>query len=434
MRSIKSKNQPLRTAIQITVFLLIAALAVIKYLKEQGIAIPIPEVSLHAVCPFGGVVTIYEYIKSGQFLPKLHSAAFVLMGIGMVVALLFGPIFCGYACPMGSFQEWIGKLGKKLLGKRYGKLISGKADKALRYLRYAMLALVLYQTALAGKLVFANVDPYYALFNFYSGEVALTALLALTAVTLLSFFVERPFCKYFCPYGALLGLTNLIRIFPVRRSAPTCINCKKCDKACPMQIKVSTGGAVRNHQCISCHKCLSGDACPVEDTVTISTNSVRRRVRVKPQIAVLISALIVIAGVFTSYATGYWATESDKIPQKLDVAAGEYDPADIRGSYTFGEISSLYGVSLADLADAFLLDKASAAEFQVKALKDTFSGSAVEIGTSAVRMFVAYYKGLPYTPTEENYLPAPAAAILLARGTMTAEQEAYLRAHTFIAP
>ena len=103
-----------------------------------------------------------------------------------------------------------------------------------------------------------------------TGEVALTAILILIAVTALSLFVERPWCKYFCPYGALLGLFNLIRVFPIRRREETCINCKKCDTACPMNITVSTKDAVRNHQCITCHECLSGLACPVENTVVVA--------------------------------------------------------------------------------------------------------------------------------------------------------------------
>ena len=130
--------------------------------------------------------------------------------------------------------------------------------------------MVLWQTAVAGKLVFQDVDPYYALFNFLTGEVAISALVVLGVVTVLSLFVERPWCRWLCPYGALLGLFNKIRLFPVRRNAKTCIHCKKCDKACPMGIEVSAKGAVRDARCITCHECLSGNACPVENTVTIS--------------------------------------------------------------------------------------------------------------------------------------------------------------------
>ena len=265
-----SRIRILRAVVQWTMFVFVAALAVVKYLKETGVVIPLPEISLHAVCPFGGVVTVYEFLSSGSLVPKLHTAALVLMSLGLVVAFFFGPIFCGYFCPLGTMQEWIGKLGKKIFKKKYGKLIPPAADKVMRYLRYVVLIAVVYQTAAAAKLVFVEVDPYYALFNFFTREVAWTAIAVLLGTMVLSLFVERPWCKYLCPYGALLGLFNLIRVFPVRRREETCINCKKCDAACPMQIKVSTGKAVRDHQCISCHECLSGAACPVKDTVIVS--------------------------------------------------------------------------------------------------------------------------------------------------------------------
>lgn len=272
MQTKLKKKFILRRAVQIVFFALVAMLALVKGLKDSGVAIAfLPEISLHAVCPFGGVVTIYDFFTTGAFLPKLHSAAFILMALGLVVAVFFGPIFCGYVCPLGSYQEWIGRLGRRLFPRRYGKLISPAADRALGYLRYGVLAVTVYQTAVAGTLVFQAVDPYYALFNFLTGEVALSALILLLAVTVLSLFIERPWCRYLCPYGALLGLFNLIRIFPVRRKASSCIHCGRCDQVCPMKIDVSKSTAVRDPRCISCYQCLSGNACPVADTVTIST-------------------------------------------------------------------------------------------------------------------------------------------------------------------
>lgn len=261
----------IRPAVQIFFFLLVALTTAGKALSEAGINLPfLSDVSLHAICPFGGVVSIYNFVTVGTFVQKIHESAFVLMGIVLVLSVLFGPAFCGWVCPFGSLQEWIGKLGRKLFDKRYNNLIPPRVDRVLRYLRYVVLALVVYMTATTAKLMFQEIDPYYALFNFYTGEVTVAAFTVLGLTMALSLVVERPWCKYACPYGALLGVFNLFRLFGIRRKASSCINCGACDRACPMNIKVSTAKTVRNHQCISCMKCTSEQACPVPETVIVA--------------------------------------------------------------------------------------------------------------------------------------------------------------------
>ncbi len=271
MNAKKSKAGTWRTMTQVSVLVLVFSISISKWLAEKGIRIPfLPDASLHAVCPFGGVATIYEFATSGSFIQKIHNSSFILMILGMIVALLFGALFCGYICPFGTFQEWIGKIGRRLFPKKYNCFVPQKLDNLLRYLRYGVLAMVLYQTAVTAKLLFQSVDPYYALFNFFTSEVALSAYIALGVITVLSLFIERPWCKYFCPYGALLGLFNRFRIFKIRRNKDTCVGCKKCDAVCPMNIEVSTSNMVNDHQCISCHQCTSEISCPINDTVTIS--------------------------------------------------------------------------------------------------------------------------------------------------------------------
>lgn len=268
----KSKARRLRRGIQIGFFLLIALIAVNHTLAEYGIEIPIiGSASLHALCPFGGVVSIYQVATNGEFAQKIHESSWILMWIGFIVALLFGPAFCGWVCPFGSIQEWIGKIGRRLFKKRYNTFVPARLDAVLRYLRYVVLAAVLYLTVASGTLIFADVDPYFALFNLWTGEVATGAIVVLGVVLVLSLFVERPFCKYACPYGAVLGLFNLVRVFAIRRNAETCINCSLCDRACPMNINVSGKTTIRHHQCISCLECTSEVACPVKETVTVET-------------------------------------------------------------------------------------------------------------------------------------------------------------------
>jgi polyferredoxin len=265
----KIKNKS-RFYVQLFFFVFIALIVLNHQLEETGVTIPfIPGLSLHAICPFGGVETLYSFITFDQFLPKLHESTLVLFGLVMISSILFGPMLCSYVCPLGTIQEWIGRIGRKLFKGKYNHFIPHKLDSYLRYLRYLSFLAVLYFTINSLTLAFLEVDPYYALFNFYTGEVALGALLVLILTLTLSLFVERPWCKYACPFGAVLGVTNLVRIFPVKRKTQTCTSCKVCDKTCPMNIKVSEKKVVKDHQCIACHDCLSEISCTVEKTVVL---------------------------------------------------------------------------------------------------------------------------------------------------------------------
>lgn len=267
------KRNRVRKWIQIIFFTVAALIATNRGLAEAGKQIPfIGEASLHAICPFGGVVSIYNLITTGTLVKKIHESSIVLMLIVFISAILLGPLFCGWICPFGTFQEWISRIGRKIFKKKFNTFIPYKYDKYLRFLRYGVLIWVLLITAWSGKILFSDYDPYYALFQFWTGEVAVTAFIALITVIILSLFVERPFCKYACPYGAVLGLFNLIRIVPLRRNVSTCISCSACDKACSMNIPVSDTEKVNNHQCISCYECTSDDGvCPVPSTMEFST-------------------------------------------------------------------------------------------------------------------------------------------------------------------
>ena len=268
---VRKRAERLRLGVQILLFALILLISINHGLGESGKSIPVlSAASLHAVCPFGGVVSIYQYIGRGVFVQKVHESSFILMIIVFLLAILFGPVFCGWICPFGSFQEWLGKIGRKIFKKKYNRFLPYAIDKWLRFLRYLLLAWVVYMTAVSGKLIFADIDPYFALFNFWSGEAAIGGLIILGVVIILSIFVERPFCKYACPYGAVLGIFNLVRIFKIRRNEQTCTNCGACDRACPMNIEISKVKAVLNHQCITCLKCTSEQACPVGETIELT--------------------------------------------------------------------------------------------------------------------------------------------------------------------
>ncbi|MDC7124091.1 MAG: 4Fe-4S binding protein [Spirochaetales bacterium] len=404
----------IRKIVQIVFFVVIALIAVNHGLEKYGKTIPlVGSSSLHAVCPFGGVVSIYQFITEGSFVRMTHESSFILMIIVSVMAVFFGPAFCGWICPFGTLQELIGKLGRKLLGKRYNRIIPERLDRVLRYLRYFILVWVLFMTAVIGKVMFSSFDPYFTLFNFWTGHVAVSGLIILLITFLLSLLVERPYCKYACPYGAFLGLFNLFRIMPIRREKDTCISCGLCDKECPMNIKVSKSETIRNHQCISCMRCTSEQICPEDATVTLSILKKKRGVS-STQMAVILSIMF-IGGVALSMAFNLWNTESKKRPSRFTegVYLGYANPADIRGSFTLGNVSEAFGIDIKVLSEAFGVKSSNPSILKIKELESmTSSESDIHYGTDSIRLFVSRYKGVPYIPEEDTHLPLSAIRVL----------------------
>jgi hypothetical protein len=140
-------------------------------------------------------------------------------------------------------------------------------------------------------------------------------------------------------------------------------------------------------------------------------------------------------GIAFSSMMGWWATESTKQPATFTEGefAGQADPADIRGSYTFGDIEKSFDVTPEVLAQAFGITQDEPAVFAVKELEALYPDVGVEIGAASLRLFVAYYAGLPFdTTAQEVYLPEPAVDILLAKGNLQPDQIAYLEAHTVL--
>ena len=133
----KSKKKHLiRLAVQIFFLALIILISVNYFRSEQGLPpLLIGAPSLHAVCPFGGVVTIYTYFTQGTFIQKIYQSSITLMWLVLGLTLLFGPVFCGWICPFGNADYFISKIGKILFSTIQFNLPEF-VDKPLRYAKY----------------------------------------------------------------------------------------------------------------------------------------------------------------------------------------------------------------------------------------------------------------------------------------------------------
>jgi polyferredoxin len=218
-------------------------------------------------------------------------------------------------CPIGTLSELLARLGRRLFRKNF--VLWRWLDYPLRALKYLLLLFFVYAFAAMGEQALGLfIDGGYnrvadlKMYLFFA-HITPLALTVFAVLALASVLVEKFWCRYLCPYGALLGLAGFAAPWRVTRVKASCIDCELCTRACPSHIVVhrvgqrrqsADVGQVWSDECTSCMQCI--EACPVKDTLVLRT---RRRAPAVP--AWVIGALIVgVFGAVTGLGmlTGHW--------------------------------------------------------------------------------------------------------------------------------
>lgn len=273
----KPKIKNIRLTVQIIMLVTVTISALNHYLSTVDKAIPwVSESLFHYICPVCGVTSIYQFfVSSSLFVVKLKSSLGIIIGLAIMSAIIFGPVICGFICPFGAIQDLLSRIGRKIFKRKYNKFIPKKVDEKLKYLRYVVLVLTVLLTATSSVVLLEAINPYHSylsMFNRKFTTLGIIGLIILIIIICLSLIVQRPWCRYICPYGAFLGLFNKIKVFRVFRNKETCISCKKCTRECPMGIDVHEKIEVRSVSCISCMECVDQGVCPKKNTISFTSN------------------------------------------------------------------------------------------------------------------------------------------------------------------
>jgi polyferredoxin len=270
-------HQTLRRLMQLSFALFILYVTIVHVLAGESTAniTPSPE----AFCPFGGLETLYKYMTSGgSFVSHTHLSNLVVAAAVLITALLFRSAFCGWICPLGfiqdlfhNFSAWmqrrftrVRKTARAL--SSHGRPIWAFLDKYLRIIKYGVLVWAVTGAAIYGVMVFRDYDPWSALINI--AEFTFTpGIIVLALILIGSLFVERPWCRYACPLGAVSGLLGKLSPVYLKRDANSCTTCKICSKACPMGLQVHTATTITNLDCVSCLECVG--ECPREGAMQV---------------------------------------------------------------------------------------------------------------------------------------------------------------------
>jgi len=256
--------------------------------------------------PIGSLISLKKWILTGHF-DTVHPAALVLFLTFMAMALLARKSFCSFICPVGTLSEGGWKFGQRLLGRNFS--VWPDLDLSLQFVKYALLFFFV-KLILFGMPVFALEEfltaPYWAvadvrMLHFFT-NMSSTSMVVIATLSVLSVIYRNFWCRYLCPYGALLGLLGMLSPFKISRRQHKCIDCGACSRACPAQIDVQHKVRVHSPECTGCLTCVGN--CP--ESGALSMAFLKRPV---PGIVfVIVVVLLFGGGVLTGKLSGHWQT------------------------------------------------------------------------------------------------------------------------------
>ncbi|HSB33184.1 MAG TPA: 4Fe-4S binding protein, partial [Nitrospirota bacterium] len=216
--------------------------------------------------------------------------------------------FCGWICPVGTLSQYFWMAGEKIFGRNFR--ITGFSDTSLRSIKYVLMGFFLLAIGVMPMWSMAMffIGDYYKTVDvrmmMFFTEMSTVTMWVLIALAALSFLYKNVWCRYLCPYGALLGLASRLSPFKVRRNEEKCIHCHACTRHCPTHIDVENAAVVKSAECYGCLTCVS--RCPAEGALDLTVSTGKKVSVVKAWLfpVVLVALFYLVVGI--GMAAGKW--------------------------------------------------------------------------------------------------------------------------------
>lgn len=235
-----------RRLIQIITF---AAWLIVLFFVIQG-SIP----TTHAACPFASVCFGSMALHSIIVYP-------VTVLIGLLIAIstiILGRKFCGYICFFGTLQEYLYRLRKGR--KKYIHPLPQRVHILLSTLKYLVLLVTMFLAWSSLQFVYMKFCPAVAI--GHPARTGSAGIATLVIIVIGGFFVERFWCRYLCPYAALMNIFQYLgRLMKIKRqnifrNVAQSLQCRNCANYCPMQIDLGDTEEIKDCNCIHCMRCV----------------------------------------------------------------------------------------------------------------------------------------------------------------------------------
>jgi len=271
--------------------------------------------SVDGFLPIGGLMAFKFFLFTGMVEPT-HPAGFVLFTAILTVSLFVKKGFCSWICPVGTISQYVWMAGEKALGRNFR--IVKPADWALRSLKYLLMAAFLAVIGIAmapNMLVLFFITDYYKIADVRMlklfTDMSVLTFWVLVGLVLLSVLYKNFWCRYLCPYGALLGLLSRLSPFKVRRHEENCSHCRACSQHCPSLIDVEKKELIKSEECFGCLTCVS--RCPSAGALELSYRIGKKRGALRPYLFPAVLVVLFYLVIAIGMATGNWKS---KIPSE----------------------------------------------------------------------------------------------------------------------